>query len=151
MKCFKKVCIYIIVVLIILSSQFRIITFGSEELAPKSRYVDITPDNIENMDKFIKQQIDSGKIPGLSVGIVHDNKVLLEKGYGFKDLNQKRKAGNETLYSLGTGDEIFTALAVMDLQDKGMLDLRDTVLKYFPQLKMKYQGREVEVTIETAC
>lgn len=87
----------------------------------------------EEFEKIRVQQ----KIVGMSVVIVHDQDVLLSKGYGYADLARKTPADNQTVYRVGSITKVFTALAMMQLRDAGKLNLDDPIEKYLPEFKIK--------------
>ncbi|MGH9904818.1 MAG: serine hydrolase domain-containing protein, partial [Pyrinomonadaceae bacterium] len=77
------------------------------------------------------------KIPGLSIVIVHDQDVLLAKGFGYADLEKKIPADPQTVYRAGSVTKAFTALMLMQLSDAGKLHLDDPIEKYLPEFKIK--------------
>jgi CubicO group peptidase (beta-lactamase class C family) len=77
------------------------------------------------------------KYPSLAIAIVHDQDVLLAKGFGYADLEKKIPADTQTVYRLASVTKVFTALALMQLRDAGKLHLDDPIEKYLPELKIK--------------
>jgi CubicO group peptidase (beta-lactamase class C family) len=77
------------------------------------------------------------KIPGMSIVIVHDQDVLLVKGFGYADLEKKIPADPQTVYRVGSVTKAFTALMLMQLRDEGKLHLDDPIEKYLPEFKIK--------------
>jgi len=77
------------------------------------------------------------KIVGLSIVIVHDQDVLLAKGFGYADLEKKIPADPQTVYRAGSVTKLFTALMLMQLRDAGKLHLDDPIEKYLPEFKIK--------------
>lgn len=67
------------------------------------------------------------KIPGISVGIVYDQELLWSSGYGYSNLETKRPADADTLYSICSITKLFTAIGIMQLRDESKLALRDKV------------------------
>jgi CubicO group peptidase (beta-lactamase class C family) len=59
------------------------------------------------------------KIPGMSIVIVHDQDVLLAKGFGYADLEKKIPADPQTVYRIVSVTKAFTALMLMQLRDAG--------------------------------
>src|SRR5678815_5534636 len=77
------------------------------------------------------------KIPGMSIVIVHDQDVLLAKGFGYADLEKKIPADPQTVYRTGSVTKAFTALMLMQLRDAGKLQLDDPIEKFLPEFKIK--------------
>src|SRR5687767_11723839 len=69
-----------------------------------------------------------------SVLVAQKGNVLLEKGYGYKDVTQKTKVDANSLYQYGSVTKQFTAALVMYLQEKGKLNVEDKLSKYYPDL-----------------
>jgi CubicO group peptidase (beta-lactamase class C family) len=67
------------------------------------------------------------KIPGMSAGIVHDQTLIWQRGYGHSNLETKRPADADTLYSICSISKLFTAVGIMQLRDAGKLILSDPV------------------------
>lgn len=102
---------------------------------------------IEKIEAFVQRQMAIWKIPGISLVIVKGDQTVYQKGFGFADLEKKEPITATTLFELGSASKSFTGLAILQLEDKGMLKLTDPVDKYIPWLKMKFQGKEIPVTI----
>lgn len=67
------------------------------------------------------------KVPGISAGIVYDQELIWQSGYGYANLESKRPADVDTLYSICSISKLFTAIGIMQLRDAGELTLRDSV------------------------
>lgn len=66
-------------------------------------------------------------VPGISVGIVRDQDLLWQGSYGYANVEAKRPADADTLYSICSISKLFTAIGIMQLRDAGELTLRDPV------------------------
>ena len=69
-----------------------------------------------------------------SVLVAQKGTILLQKGYGYKDVTQKTRVDANSLYQYGSVTKEFTATLIMYLQEKGKLTLQDKLSKYFPEL-----------------
>lgn len=70
-------------------------------------------------------------IPGAVVAVVKDGQILFAKGYGYADLEAGRPVDpSETLFRIGSVSKLFTWTAVMQLVEKGMMDLNRDVNDY---------------------
>ena len=68
--------------------------------------------------------------PAASVLVLRSGKVLLEKGYGYANLEHRVPNTPETKFRLGSVTKSFTALAILQLFDAGKLRLDDPIGKY---------------------
>lgn len=86
----------------------------------------------DSLDKIFSGLIDANG-PGTGILILgNSNKVLYKAGFGYADIEHKRKADANTQFNIGSISKSFTALAVMQLVEKGKLSVSDTVGKFFP-------------------
>jgi CubicO group peptidase (beta-lactamase class C family) len=69
-----------------------------------------------------------------SVLVAQKGKILLEKGYGYKNVAQKTKVDANSLFQYGSITKQFTSALIMYLQEKGKLNINDKLSKYFPEL-----------------
>lgn len=97
---------------------------------------------------WLAAQRDYDRLPSLSAAIVHDQKVLWSGAFGFADLEAKRPASADTIYSVCSISKLFTSIAVMQQRDAGKLRLDDPVGKHLTWFALKKKEGEGEVTIE---
>jgi CubicO group peptidase (beta-lactamase class C family) len=77
--------------------------------------------------------------------VVRDHRVVLEKGYGLANIEDKKPITPETNFDLASMSKQFTAFAVMLLADRGKLAYDDDVRKYIPELAAPPGLRPVRV------
>lgn len=82
------------------------------------------------IDAYLAGRQHYERIPGISVGIVHDQDLVWSRGYGYSNLESGRAADADTLYSICSISKLFTAIGVMQLRDQGKLRLSDPVGEY---------------------
>ena len=82
-------------------------------------------------------------IPGVSIAIVQDGKVVLAKGYGLANVELSVPATEHTVYQLASVTKTFTATAIMMLVEEGKLRLDDKITERLPDLPAAWH----EVTI----
>jgi len=89
------------------------------------------------------------EIPGLSAAVVHDQELVWSGAFGWADLEDRRPATPETVYSICSISKLFTALAVMQLRDRGLLELNDPVAEHLPEFTIAQTHSEsAPVTVE---
>lgn len=93
--------------------------------------------NIPLIEKMIAEEMEKNSVPGLSVAIALDGKIVYEKGFGFADLEQKVPFTPQTVSRIGSISKTFTALAVMQLVEQGKIKLDDDVQVYVPAFPRK--------------
>ncbi|WP_339807722.1 cyclic peptide export ABC transporter [Paenibacillus sp. FSL R7-0337] len=94
----------------------------------------------EGIEKYVQEKMKAGKIPGLSLVIVKNNQLFMNQGFGFADVQEKRRVTPDTFFELGSTSKAFTALGILSLEQKGLVSLQDPVTDYLPWFKVKYKG-----------
>ncbi len=80
------------------------------------------------LDTVIAKRMERYQIPGFAFTIVKDGQVLLSKGYGYSDLDNKTPVeADKTIFRIGSITKVFTATAMMQLVDQGKIKLNDDV------------------------
>ena len=88
-------------------------------------------------DDFFSKYMEQYCIPGGAVAIVQNGKVILQKGYGYSNVEQqKRFMTDQTSFSIASITKSFTAIAIMRLVEEGKVSLSENILTYLPTLKM---------------
>lgn len=86
-------------------------------------------------------------IPGMSLAIVKDGKVIYSKGLGYKDFENKVPATADTQFAIGSSTKAFTALSVLMTQDEGKLSLDASPKTVLPYFKMADPETDKNMTI----
>lgn len=90
------------------------------------------------LDKFFAEQMPKYKVPGAVFVLVKDGKVFFAKGYGYADVEKKRRVdADKTLFRAYSISKSFTATAVMQLVEQGKLKLDEDVNKYLKRFQIK--------------
>ena len=84
----------------------------------------------DRVDNFVQGEMQRQHIPGLSLLVARDGKVLLAKGYGFANVELQLPVKPETVFQSGSVGKQFTAMAVMMLVEDGKIKLDDAITNY---------------------
>ena len=87
--------------------------------------------------EMAEKAIQTGKIPGAVILIGNQGKVLYRHAFGFRELKPKKSPmTTETIFDMASLTKVVaTSIAVMQLVEKGELNLDDPVAKYWPEFK----------------
>lgn len=88
------------------------------------------------LDQYVSQVMKTFEVPGVSLAIVKDGKVLLTKGYGVKELGKPDKVDAHTLFCIASNSKAFTATALGLLVQEGKLEWDKPVIDYLPAFRM---------------
>lgn len=83
-----------------------------------------------DVDKIVADEMARQKIPGVAVAVIHNGKVVKEKGYGMANVELNIPVTNDSVFKIGSISKPMIALAVMKLVDEGKIGLDDPVSKY---------------------
>lgn len=117
---------------IILLTVYLVI-FGAFAVASETESVIDDPDvkaAIDVFDAWVQHRVYQQEIPGVSIGLVYDQKLIWTKGYGYANLEKKTLARPSTAYRIASLTKLFTATAILHLRDAGKIQLDDLVAKH---------------------
>ncbi|OPZ94549.1 MAG: Penicillin-binding protein 4* [Firmicutes bacterium ADurb.Bin419] len=83
----------------------------------------------QNLDEYLEALEKNRKFHG-SVLVAKEGKILLDKGYGNANYEQGIENTSKTTFPIGSVTKQFTAMAVMQLYEKGLLTLEDKLSNY---------------------
>ena len=92
------------------------------------------PTQADGVDDYLKAQMAAHHIPGLSVAVVQDGRVVKTAAYGVSSVDAKTPATVDTVYGLGSCTKPFTAVAVLQLMEAGKVSLDAPVSQYLDGL-----------------
>lgn len=78
---------------------------------------------------------DSDRVVGASVAVLHDGRVIAHHEHGFADRGLGTPITGRTIFHYGSITKTLTAIAIMQLRDRGLLSLDDPVTRYVPELR----------------
>ncbi len=88
-------------------------------------------------DQEMASQLRDYHIPGAVIVVVRNNEILFSKGYGYADLqHQTPITADKTLFRIGSVTKLFTATAVMQLVERGKLDMNADVNIYLKDFQI---------------
>jgi CubicO group peptidase (beta-lactamase class C family) len=84
------------------------------------------------IEAWVDAQVDYRDIPGMSLGVVHEQDLIWSAGFGFAHVDRETPASPDTIYSICSISKLFTSVAVMQLRDQGKLRLDEPISTYLP-------------------
>jgi CubicO group peptidase (beta-lactamase class C family) len=86
----------------------------------------------DSLDNYIKRGMQHAQIPGLSIAVIKDGKVVVMKGYGVREIGKPDPVDENTLFMIASNSKLFTGTSLAKLDYEKKLSLDDKVSKYFP-------------------
>ena len=87
---------------------------------------------IEELNQQILLEMEKDDIPSLAACIVKDDRIVWQNTYGYADRASQTPPTEETIYLLASISKTITATAIMQLYEKGLLDLEADINQYLP-------------------
>ena len=100
---------------------------------------------IKESEDFIEQKMESDNIVGVSAAIIIDGSVIWENGFGYADKENKIPMTVNTVVNIASVTKTFTALALMQLNEKGVIDINKPLTDYLPRFKPKTRGENLSL------
>ena len=88
-------------------------------------------------------------LPGIAVGVVHDQELVWAHGFGYADVQAKRPVTPATRFRMASHSKLFTATAIMQLREQGKVRLDDPVRSHLPWFTLRPAGDDDgDITVE---
>jgi CubicO group peptidase (beta-lactamase class C family) len=94
------------------------------------------PEQLKNIDSYIEKGMIDWQVPGLSIAVIKDDKIVYAKGYGVREIGKTERVDEKTLFAVGSVTKSFTAAGVGLLIDEKKIILDEPVVKYLPAFKL---------------
>lgn len=104
--------------------------------------------DFEKLDAYFEKTAEDWGIPGMSVGIVKDGKIVFSKGYGVLKITEPEKPDGNTLYAIASNSKAFTSAMIAMLVQEGKLNWNDKVQKHLPYFQLKDPFVSNQITIK---
>jgi CubicO group peptidase (beta-lactamase class C family) len=109
----------------------------------KSDYSSVLEDYILE----IENTINKGQVKAISFALIDGNRIVFSGNYGFSDFENKIVADSNTVYGIGSISKLFTATSVLQLHEKGIINIDSAFTKYFPDFTVKQRfATDLEIT-----
>lgn len=95
------------------------------------------------VDAYVRAEMQKRKIPGVSVAVVQDGKVVLARGYGLANLENEVPARPDTVYQLASVTKQFTAAAILLLAEEGKLSIDDPISRHLSDTPAAWSGVKI--------
>src|SRR4051794_16830902 len=98
-------------------------------------------------DEYVRRVMQTFAVPGVSVAIVKDGKVVLARGYGVRRLGEPAPVDARTRFGIASNTKLFTATALALLVEEGKIEWDKPVITYLPAFAMSDPYVTHELTV----
>ena len=95
-------------------------------------FIAVSQSKVEAFDQYASAAAKTWEVPGMSVVVVQDGKVLLSKGYGSRELGKNQPVDSKTLFGAMSTTKAMTAVAMGMLVDEVKVNWNDNVVDHLP-------------------
>ncbi|QJB35913.1 beta-lactamase family protein [Chitinophaga oryzae] len=113
------------ILILTLLFTFSLITFVTAQEAVN------TSDVSRKLDSFLQMATKLSQFNG-SVLVSYHGAILLNNGYGFKNVMDKIPNNTQSIFQIGSITKEFTSTVILSLESQDKLSLQDKLSKYFP-------------------
>jgi CubicO group peptidase (beta-lactamase class C family) len=106
----------------------------------------INEQSVNNLEKLIPRLMKDAYVPGLSIAIIRNGKVLWHHGFGVKNTETKEPINDNTVFEAASLSKTVFAYAVLKLVENGKLDLDTPLNKYLPATYIENDNRLSQIT-----
>ena len=106
-----------------------------------------SPELLARIEAFVAGEVRRHRLPGATYAIVAGGEVIAAGGAGATAISGGTPATADTRYQTGSLTKPFTALAVLQLRDQGLIDLDAPVRRYLPWFAVADEGASAVITV----
>lgn len=126
---------------------FELSTVPNLDIIPEKGVLhDFNAKHTSVIDQFIKTYQNHYLIPGVSLALIKDGKIVYHKTYGVKNTFTKEKVDNTTLFEAASITKPVFGFAVMRLVERGIIDLDKPLYEYLPFKDIAHDDRYKLIT-----
>ncbi|HLO03342.1 MAG TPA: serine hydrolase [Symbiobacteriaceae bacterium] len=100
--------------------------------------------NTQQLETFVLERMAKTKLSAVSMALIDGDQIVWSRGFGLRDREQGLPATAQTNYNIGSVTKTFTAVAIMQLQERGLLSIEDPVSKYL-DLRLQPFGEPIRI------
>jgi serine beta-lactamase-like protein LACTB, mitochondrial len=98
------------------------------------------------LDDYLSEYIKIKNVPSISAGLLQDGRIVWQRTTGFSDLESNIETNKHSVYRIASISKSITAVAILQLWEKGLIGLDKDVRSYlpdFPEKKWKFTIRQL--------
>lgn len=119
--------------------QVSIIWFslGACAIAPPKFELPEAVQDISDLEPYLKNAVAENQPPSVSIGVIKNNDVVYAKAFGHADALSELEATPDTVYQWWSLTKLFTAVAILQLQERELLSIDDPVAMHLPGFEVR--------------
>ncbi len=106
----------------------------------------MTNTQISRLSSLIEKMMGYYSIPGMAIGILHDGRTEF-LSFGYRNIEEKKVFTEKTISGVGSCSKSMTAMAVMRLASRGVLDIDKPIAQYIPGFQLWDRAAGEQITL----
>jgi len=99
---------------------------------------------LKPFDELMEGFVRDNELPGAALAVAKDGRLVYARGFGYADIEQKQPVQPESLFRIASISKPFTAVATLQLVEKGRLGLNDSVFGLLPHKPHLAKGDSID-------
>ncbi len=92
---------------------------------------------LEALDGYFTEKMSAEDMPGLSLAVTDRSATLHVRAMGFSDVSSRTPVTNDTLFQIGSISKSFAAILLLQLRERGKVDLNAPAKEYIPWFEVR--------------
>ncbi|KPV45097.1 serine hydrolase domain-containing protein [Alicyclobacillus ferrooxydans] len=92
--------------------------------------------NLVDFEAAAQKVLAAYDVPGVIVAVARDGEPVSFQPFGYRDREQQLELDKDTVFGIGSVTKSFTAVAIMQLEEAGLLSVDDPVVKHLPEFRL---------------
>ena len=101
---------------------------------------------VSELDQFLAEQMEALNMPGLSIAIINDAKIVYHRTLGVRNVDSKEAVDNQTFFEAASMTKPVLAYLVVKAVEEGLLDLDTPLYQYLPNYDLDHDERYKTIT-----
>ncbi|AVQ99976.1 hypothetical protein OBCHQ24_13465 [Oceanobacillus iheyensis] len=102
---------------------------------------------IREFERYTDDILKRYNVPGFAMGIAEYGELGYKKEFGFRDSEEKLPLSLDTVFGVGSITKAITAIAILQLQESGKLNVHDPVSNYLPEFKTPNEEQSEKISL----
>ncbi len=98
--------------------------------------------NERKIEEYVNKMRFYYDIPGISAGISYKGDLIYKKGFGYKNIETGKEVSGDTIFHIASVAKLFVGTAIMQLNEKGLIDIDHPIVEYLSYFSVDDSGCE---------
>lgn len=109
---------------------------------------ELDAERLAALTDYVRHGLELSGVPGTSLGIIQDGKVVFSGGFGVRELGKPETVDGQTMYMIASNSKAFSTLLLAKLVDQGKIGWKDQVIGIMPGFKLGDAETTEQVLVE---